>query len=72
MKRSGPLAKRHMDKIASSVIMKGGKPTDQDMLGEVLASTFVGPANHCNMFPSWLNHSTNNHIRPQEILQSTA
>ena len=68
IKPSPALAKKYMDMMASPG--KSGVLSDQDLLGEVLASQYLEVNHNMVMFPSWFNHSNINHIRGKEILEA--
>ena len=68
IKPSAALAQRYMQKMASPG--RSGVLSDQDLLAEVLADTYLEVNHNMIMFPSWFNHSNINHIRGREILEA--
>ena len=68
IKPSEQLTEKYMQKMAAGAQRWKGKLSDQDLLGEVLASRYLELNHDVIMFPSWFCHSNINHRRAVEIL----
>ena len=72
VKPSEQLTERYMQRMAAGAHRTRGLLSDQDLLGEVLASRYLELNHDVVMFPSWFNHANINHRRAGEILRSMA
>ena len=70
IKPSQTLTEKYMQTMAAAAQRENGVLSDQDLLGEVLASRYLEMNHDVIMFPSWFNHANINHLRANEILQA--
>ena len=70
IKPSEELTEKYMQMMAAGARRSKGTLSDQDLLGEVLASRYLELNHDVIMFPSWFNHANINHRRAVEILKT--
>ena len=68
IKPSEELTEKYMQMMAAGAKRSKSVLSDQDLLGEVLASRYLELNHDVIMFPSWFNHSNINRRRAVEIL----